>query len=128
MWIARTGSRRPTHIPISGRWRQSNRSRPKIVLNIMDGLSGVWQAGPFSEYPQFRFYPKQIMFGTDPVAMDRIVIDAIEAKRKAEGAPSIFDRSPSHLGKITAIRSSMPSFANPDMSSMLRGWDWECTT
>jgi uncharacterized protein (DUF362 family) len=70
----------------------------KVVLNIMDGLSGVWQAGPFSEYPQFRFYPKQIMFGTDPVAMDRMLIDVIEAKRKSEGAPSIFDRSPAHLG------------------------------
>ena len=71
----------------------------KTVINIMDGLSGVWQAGPFSEYPQFRFYPKQIMFGTDPVAMDHLLIDIIEAKRKSEGAPSIFDRSPSHIGK-----------------------------
>src|SRR5579884_273130 len=71
----------------------------KVVLHIMDGLSGVWHAGPFSEYPQFRFYPKQILFGTDPVAMDRILLDVIEAKRKMEGAPSIFDRSPSHLGR-----------------------------
>lgn len=71
----------------------------KTVLNIMDGLSGVWHAGPFSEYPQFRFYPKQIMFGTDPVAMDHMLIDVIEAKRKAEGAPSIFDRSPAHIGR-----------------------------
>jgi uncharacterized protein (DUF362 family) len=71
----------------------------KVVVNIMDGLSGVWQAGPFSEYPQFRFYPKQIMFGTDPVAMDHELIDLVETKRKSEGAPSLFDRSPSHIGK-----------------------------
>ena len=71
----------------------------RVVINIMDGLSGVWQAGPFSEYPQFRFYPKQIMFGTDPVAMDHELIDLIEAKRKSEGAPSLFDRSPSHIGQ-----------------------------
>jgi len=58
----------------------------------------VWQAGPFNENPRFRFYPKQIMFGTDPVAMDRLLIDIIEAKRKAEGANSIFDRSPAQLG------------------------------
>jgi len=70
----------------------------KTVLNIMDGLSGVWHAGPFSEYPQFRFYPKQIMVGTDPVAMDRMLIDIIEAKRKAENVVSIFDRSPEHIG------------------------------
>ena len=70
----------------------------RTVLHIMDGLSGVWHAGPFSEYPKFRFYPKQILFGTDPVAMDRTLIDVIEEKRKAEGVPSIFDRSPTHIG------------------------------
>lgn len=70
----------------------------RTVLQIMDGLSGVWHAGPFSEYPQFRFYPKQILFGTDPVAMDHVLIDIIEAKRRAEGAPSLFDRSPAHIG------------------------------
>jgi len=71
----------------------------KVVLNIMDALSSVWHGGPFSQFPQFRFYPKQILFGTDPVAMDHVAIDIIEAKRKAEGAPSLFDRTPSHLSK-----------------------------
>ncbi|HEV2447861.1 MAG TPA: DUF362 domain-containing protein, partial [Candidatus Sulfopaludibacter sp.] len=47
---------------------------------------------------RFRFYPKLLMFGTDPVAMDHKLIDLIEAKRKAEGAISIFDRSREHLG------------------------------
>ena len=37
--------------------------------------------------------PAKIMFGTDPVAMDRKLIDVIEEKRKAEGAVSIFERS-----------------------------------
>jgi hypothetical protein len=63
----------------------------------MDGTRGVWHAGPFSRYPQFRFYPKQLMFGTDPVAMDRLLIDVIDGKRKAEGAPSIWDRSPERI-------------------------------
>lgn len=71
--------------------------RSRTVLNIMDGLRGVWHAGPFSEDKRFRFYPKQIMFGTDPVAMDRLLIEIIEEKRKAEHAPSIFDRSPAHV-------------------------------
>ncbi len=73
--------------------------RSRVVLNIMDGLMGVWHAGPFSDMPRFRFYPKQIMFGTDPVAMDHKLIEVIEEKRKAEGAVSIFDRSMSHIGK-----------------------------
>jgi Domain of unknown function (DUF362) len=72
--------------------------RSRVVLNIMDGLRGVWHAGPFSRSDRFRFYPRQIMIGTDPVAMDHQLIKIIEAKRKAEGAVSLFDRSPEHLG------------------------------
>ncbi len=73
--------------------------RSRVVLNIMDGLRGVWHAGPFSEMPQFRFYPKQLMFGTDPVAIDHKLIEVIEQKREAEGAVSLFDRSMSHVGR-----------------------------
>jgi uncharacterized protein (DUF362 family) len=72
--------------------------RSRVVLHVMDGLAGVWQAGPFSNYPQFRFYPKELMIGTDPVAMDRELINIIEAKRKAEGAISIFNQARSILG------------------------------
>jgi uncharacterized protein (DUF362 family) len=73
--------------------------RSRVVLHIMDGLRGVWHAGPFSDMEKFRFFPKQLMFGTDPVSMDAKLIEIIEAKRKAEGAVSIFDRSMSHVGK-----------------------------
>jgi uncharacterized protein (DUF362 family) len=72
--------------------------RSRVVLNIMDGLRGVWHQGPFSRDPRFRFYPKLLMFGTDPVAMDHKLIELIEEKRKSEGAVSLFDRSKSHLG------------------------------
>jgi hypothetical protein len=72
--------------------------RSRVVVNIMDGLRGVWHAGPFNQNARFRFYPKQIMFGTDPVAMDHKLLELIEAKRKAEGAVSLFERSPEHLG------------------------------
>ncbi len=67
--------------------------RSKCVLNIMDGIRAVWHGGPFSEEKKYRFYPKLMMFGTDPVAIDRLLLDLIEEKRKAEGAPSLWDRS-----------------------------------
>ena len=70
----------------------------RVVLHIMDSLAGVWHAGPFSRNRRFRFYPKQLCFGTDPVAMDAKLIELIEAHRKVEGAVSIFDRSRKHLG------------------------------
>jgi len=40
--------------------------RSRTVLNIMDGLRGVWHGGPFSRSKKFRFYPQTMMFGTDP--------------------------------------------------------------
>jgi uncharacterized protein (DUF362 family) len=73
--------------------------RSRVVLNIMDGLRGVWHGGPFMQDVKFRFYPKQIMIGTDPVAMDRQLIHLIEAKRKQEGAVSIFDRAPDRISQ-----------------------------
>lgn len=66
--------------------------RSKTVLQVMDGLMGVWHGGPFVRDPKFVFYPKQILVGTDPVAIDRQLIDVIEDKRKAEGAVSVWNR------------------------------------
>ena len=71
--------------------------RSRTVLHIMDGIRGVWHAGPFSPDRRYRFYPKQIMCGTDPVAMDRLLIDIIDGKRRAEGAISVWERSPKYL-------------------------------
>lgn len=67
--------------------------RSRTVLHVMDGLKSVWHGGPFERSPKFAFFPKQMMFGTDPVAVDRIMRDVIEGKRKAMGAVSVFDRS-----------------------------------
>jgi uncharacterized protein (DUF362 family) len=72
--------------------------RSRTVLNIMDGLRGVWHAGPFSTDKRYRFYPKQMKFGTDPVAMDRLLIDVIDDKRKQEGAISVWERDPKYHG------------------------------
>ena len=92
--VARSHSREKTNtLSFIGTLASVEPLRSKTVLQIMDGLRGVWHGGPFSVYPQFRFYPKQIAFGTDPVAIDRLLLDVIENKRKAEGALSIWDRS-----------------------------------
>lgn len=71
--------------------------RSRTVLQVMDGLRGVWHGGPFARTRRYVFYPRQLMFGTDPVAIDRLLLDIIEAERKAHGAVSIWDRSPAHL-------------------------------
>jgi uncharacterized protein (DUF362 family) len=71
--------------------------RSRTVLQIMDGLRAVWHGGPFAPTRRYVFYPKQILFGTDPVAIDRLLLDIIDDKRKAEGAISIWERSPRYL-------------------------------
>ncbi|MGE0127166.1 MAG: DUF362 domain-containing protein [Blastocatellales bacterium] len=66
--------------------------RSKTVLQIMDGLRGVWHAGPFAPTLKYVFFPKTIMFGTDPVAIDRLLLDIIDDERKRRGAISIWNR------------------------------------
>ncbi len=72
--------------------------RSRTVLQVMDGLHGVWHGGPFAPHRRFGFYPKRMLFGSDPVAIDRLLLDIIDDKRKAEHAISVWDRSPKHLG------------------------------
>jgi hypothetical protein len=105
--VARSHSREKTNtLTFIGTLANVEPVRSRTVLQVMDGLAGVWHGGPFSQYPQFRFYPKQIVLGTDPVAIDRLLIDVIENKRKAEGALSIWDRSIANVknGHDTDIR------------------------
>lgn len=75
--------------------------RSKTVLSIMDGIIGVWHGGPFSIDKKFRYHPKILMFGTDPVAMDHTLADIIEKKRLAEGALSIYDHSMKNIDRKT---------------------------
>src|SRR5215475_14020096 len=66
--------------------------RSRTVLQIMDGLRGVWHAGPGAATLKYVFFPRTIMFGTDPVAIDRLLLDIIEDERKRRGAISIWNR------------------------------------
>lgn len=96
--VARTHQRGVSHTySLVGRLAAIEPLRSRTVLQIMDGLRGVWHGGPFARTTRYVFYPKQIMFGTDPVAIDRLLLDIIDTERRARGAISIWDRSPSSL-------------------------------
>jgi len=58
--------------------------RDKVVLNITDGLKGCFNGGPGAN-PQFFTNYKTMLFGTDPVAMDRIAHEIVVKKRIEEG-------------------------------------------
>ncbi|MBV8232263.1 MAG: hypothetical protein JO329_19955, partial [Planctomycetaceae bacterium] len=63
--------------------------RRKCVLQILDGIRGVFQKGPFGRDPGFLWDHKALFFATDPVALDRVEWDVIDAKRKQEGLPPV---------------------------------------
>src|SRR5262245_17520911 len=96
--VGRTHQRGKSHTySLVGRLAAMEPLRSRTVLQIMDGLRAVWHGGPFARTTRYVFYPGQIMVGTDPVAIDRLLLDIIDDKRKAEGAISIWDRSPQYL-------------------------------
>jgi uncharacterized protein (DUF362 family) len=82
----------------------------RTVLNVMDGLRSLWQGGPFLQSQRFLFFPKRIVLGTDPVAMDHLLIEMIESKRESEGAPSLFDRSEAHIRRGPELDPQYNSF------------------
>jgi uncharacterized protein (DUF362 family) len=85
--------------------------RSKSVLHIMDGLRAVYQGGPFAWNPEFHWEAKTLLFGTDPVAVDRIELEIVEQKRKELGVPSLWDRDPKYLGSNAEMQRT--AFKNP---------------
>ena len=71
-------------------------------------------------------------FGTDPVAIDRFLIDVIDDKRKQEGAISVWERDLKllrhHAAVAGRIRTSTASSARPVTSSTRRRSAWASTT
>jgi uncharacterized protein (DUF362 family) len=63
--------------------------RQKCVLQIMDGTRGIWQGGPFGNNPEWAWEYNALFFATDPVAMDHVEWEIIDAKRKEMGVPGV---------------------------------------
>ena len=62
--------------------------REKVVLHVVDAVKASYHGGPGAK-PQFVWEPKTLLFGTDPVAIDKTGLKMIDAKRKEVGMPSI---------------------------------------
>src|SRR6266849_940542 len=115
--VARTHQRGKSHTySVVGTLAAIEPLRSRTVLQIMDGLRGVWHGGPFARTTRYVFYPRQIQFGTDPVAIDRLLLDIIEEQRRAHGAISIWDRSPSSL----KINNTRARDADPNVNIIIR--------
>jgi len=115
--VARTHSRGTSHTSsFVGTLAAVEPLRSRTVLQIMDGLSGVWHGGPFALTRRYVFHPRRILLGTDPVAIDRLLLDVIDEKRRAERAISIWDRSP----RFVKLDDTAARDDDPNVNIMIR--------
>jgi hypothetical protein len=63
--------------------------RRKCVLQIMDGIKGVYQGGPGASKPEWTWENNALLFATDPVAMDHVAWVYVDAKRKENWLPPV---------------------------------------
>ncbi|AGA25518.1 DUF362 domain-containing protein [Singulisphaera acidiphila] len=63
--------------------------RKKCVLQILDGIKGVFQKGPFGRDAQFVWEYNALLLATDPVALDHVEWRIIDARRKEEKLPPV---------------------------------------
>ena len=64
--------------------------RSKFVLQVMDGIRGVYQGGPFSwEEGKWTWEYNALFFATDPVALDHVEWGIVDAKRVMEKLPPV---------------------------------------
>jgi hypothetical protein len=78
--------------------------RSKVVLHILDGLKAVYEGGPSADR-RYVWEQKTLCFASDPVAMDRLGWEVIDAKRKEMGLPPVGEskwqgvahRQPEHI-------------------------------
>jgi hypothetical protein len=76
--------------------------RDKLVLNIMDGLIAGFAGGPGFK-PQYSWSDGALYFSTDPVAVDSLCLDAIDARRREDkitlAAPrAVYIAAANHIG------------------------------
>jgi uncharacterized protein (DUF362 family) len=62
--------------------------RGKVVLHLIDGLKGVFQGGP-SASPRFVWEHRSILFATDPVALDKVGWELVDAERARRGLAAV---------------------------------------
>lgn len=67
--------------------------RNKAVLHILDGVKGLYHGGPFAR-PQFVWEHHTLYFATDPVALDHIGWEVIDAKRISLGMKKLVEDTP----------------------------------
>ncbi len=81
---------RPAHIgPFIADICATEQVKKKVVLHVIDGLEGCFDNGPLPRNQAVLFAPQKLWLGLDPVALDAVGRQVIEAKRKEKGLLSL---------------------------------------
>ena len=100
--------------------------RDKFVLQIMDGIRGVYQGGPFAwEGGKYTWEYNAIFFATDPVSLDHVEWDIIDAKRKARTSRRW---PPPASRRSTPCRRKASTSASRSTSPWPARWAWAGST
>ena len=94
--------------------------RNKTVLNIMDGIKGLYHGGPGAR-PQFVWEHKKMYFATDPVAMDHVGWRVIDEKRVSVGMKKLVEDIPDAFSHFTHRQPEHVEIAG---ALGLGVWDW----
>jgi uncharacterized protein (DUF362 family) len=68
--------------------------RQKVVLNICDGVLAAYHGGPGGKVEKYVWNHNTMYFATDPVAMDKVGLKAIDTKRAEVGMLPIATAKP----------------------------------
>jgi uncharacterized protein (DUF362 family) len=63
--------------------------RDRFVLHIMDGIRAVFEKGPYRPNIKWTWEYNSLLFATDPVALDHVEWEIVDAKRTAEKLPPV---------------------------------------
>jgi len=95
--------------------------RNKTVLHILDGVKGLYHGGPGAR-PQFVWEHRTLYFATDPVALDRIGWEVIDAKRVSVGMKKLVEDLPD---KFSTFVHRQPEHVEIAGALGLGEWDRE---
>jgi uncharacterized protein (DUF362 family) len=72
--------------------------RPKLRLHVVDAIEAQCHGGP-AFVPSHLFKPRKVLVSMDPIAIDAVAWEMIEAERAARGMPTLQDdrREPTWL-------------------------------
>jgi uncharacterized protein (DUF362 family) len=90
--------------------------REKLALNIMDGLIAGYAGGPGFK-PQYSWNDGALYFSTDPVAIDSLCLEAIDARRR-EAKVTVAGPQASHIATASRLGLGQSDRARIDLSEI----------